>query len=610
MIEKRDILKDGVWCLADIGTSEYEILGEQSQKEVVWADQAKYGHYIIYFCVVIIFVFMIKRLIYYQTDRSSILSEKSSNYSKSWYYKIAAINRWVAYRRIPKFMCNLFQLPSSMGNFVVIMTGILFILLCSFIPRVWYRACAGFGSPPLAVRAGMESISLIPIIIILSGKTNLISQVTGISYEKINVYHRWVSFMCCLLAWVHAVAFWYQAGKEGGSKNLAYNLATDNMWVNGIPPLVFITILTIFSHSYIRGVWYELWLKTHWICAIGLYVSLFFHAYNTMDANNYMIAAIVFWVVQLLWRGLMKSMLKPNKGFLRANKCKMKRFISNSRTEHFFEVIIENTNDFSWVPGQHIFLRIPGLRCLESHPFSIVSRFVPNEDTDIKLVIKAASWGGLTSHIYNQLPDTGYTESNVFVDGPYGGSERAVEAFDNVYLLASGTGITAIIPFLTDIADKISKNEGIVNFVSLNWIVKSSQNIEWIVHELENVLNDHSSLINRNQLAINIHVKDGMSFEYNELLKSSLFFHSDTDSDEKSKSHNDGGINIINEQYPDVKEIMLSTKETLGKRNMYIVSGSDSMKTAVSDSVASFQTEVFTNKNVKEIYLHSENFGW
>jgi predicted ferric reductase len=513
-------------------------------------------------------------------------------------------------------MCGIFQLPSSLGNFLLIMVGCLYILCYTFIPQIWYRECRGFGAPPLSARSGIEATALVPILIILSGKTNLISQLTGVSYEKLNIYHRWVSIMCCLLGWVHTLPFYIQAVREGGTERLAWFMSHDNMYRNGIPPLVFLTVLTVFSHSYIRAVWYELWLQVHWVCAVGFYVSLFIHV-NGFEGTKYMIATIVFWFTQLTWRAINKSFLRPNAGFLRPNKCRMKRYTSNGDKDHFFEVIIENSNDFTWVPGQHLFIRVPGLRCLENHPFSIVSHYKPRGETDIKLIIKACGLGGMTEHLYKRIPDCGYSESNILVDGPYGGCARPIDAFDCLFLVCSGTGISAILPFLNDACDKLHENDSILDRVRFDWIIKSSDNIEWILPELQLIMENCDDIITSGRVDMNIYFKEE-PFATNANLLEHMNTHinssSESDIDEKYEHLSIKGkysriVNMINAK-PDAKELVRETCDSLGQRNMYIVSGSDSMKIQVSNAIAAMQTQVFARNGVQEIYLHSESFGW
>lgn len=608
----KDKLFENVWCIKDIGTSEYKRLAKISQTATPWVSNIQYGHNMVYFCVVVIALFILKNLIYLRQDRLKGGSKADSIFG-SIYYKIAAINRWISYRRIPSFLCEIFQLPSSMGNFLLISAGLVYMLCYAFIPKPWYRGCRGFGSPPLSIRAGLQSTALLPFIFMLSGKVNIISQVTDISYEKINVYHRWLSIICCFLGWVHTIPFYIQSVQEGGRERLAYMERTNKYFYNGIPPILFLTILTIFSHSALRARFYEFWLQIHWICAIGMYISLFIHIDNSLQSWKYMAATVVFWVVQLMWRALSKGMFKPNK-YGMTNKCKMRKYASNSDKDHYFEILIENSDDLRWEPGQHIFLRIPGVRVLESHPFSIVSSYEPSEETHLKFIVKTGGLGGLTRYLYDKLPDIGYTDFDVMVDGPYGGSQRKTQRFDSVYLLASGTGISAVLPFLYESCKKFNSTESITKAVSFDWIVKTSDNVEWILPELQKIVNMNEDLIRSKMININIYISESVessNTEFLDMLNTHVVSESESSESKNNAEIEKTGLVNISNLKPDIKSLVENYRESLQAKNIFILSGSESMKVQASNAIAGLQCEVFNSKKtVNEIYLHSETFGW
>lgn len=616
MWDGKDIFREGVWCMKDMGTEKYEALGDASQAASPWAYNVVYAKDIIYFIVVIISLFIIKRLAFHLVDQGSTKSTDRSNKGKKLLYKLSAFSRYFSYRRLPRLVCEIFQLPSSFGNFVVILVGVLYILCYCFIPKPWYRACAGFGSPQLATRSGLQSTALVPIIFILSGKTNIISQLTGISYEKVNVYHRWVSVMCCLLGWVHTIAFYYQSVYEGGYARLRYDMKTNSLFVNGIPPMLFLTILTVFSHSYIRALWYELWLDIHWICALGFFISLFIHIDLLLESWKYMTAALVFWSAQMVWRGVSKNFFRLNKGFMRSSPCTMKRLASTEKN-HYFEINIENVCDFTWSPGQHVFLRIPGLRFLENHPFSIMSYFEPMENSSMKFIVKTGGWKGITSLIYESLPDQGFKETTVFVDGPYGGSERQISSFNNIFLISSGTGITAILPFLMEYVDKFDDKKSILKSLRLDWVIRDSENIDWILPELQKTILKAANLLANGAIEIVIYISNEIGISNTDSLDELLKSKSSLSLDNPDKSIQDTSASVsqyisvqnCKPDFPSIIENDISKK--LSYKNMFVVSGSDSMKSSVSTSVANLQKLVLSSSSkVDEIYLHSETFGW
>lgn len=610
----KDILREGVWCLRDINTPEYQRLKEISQSETGKETRQVYGLYVVYFYSAVVFLFLIKRSIYYLLDASSGLGIKRKYFGERYYFKLLALTRWIGYRKIPLLFCNAFQLPSSLGSILLIMVTCVYMLCHAFIPNTWYRQCMGFGLPPLAVRGALESTALFPIIIILSGKTNIISQVTNISYDKLNAFHRWTSIMCFLFAWIHAIPYYYQSYREGGLELVAFNQKTDKYFQNGIPPIIFLTLITVFSHSFFRTLFYEIWLKLHWIFALGMYISLFIHICSTVNTWKYLVATVVFWLTQLFWQTIRKGMWKFNQIPFKPSKCQMRKFLPTQDND-VFEIIVENNNNFTWSPGQHCFITLLKLKALERHPFSIVSCYDSAGSKDIKLIVKACGSAGFTRVLYNKIPETGYADFDIFIDGPYGGCPRPVEAFESIFLIATGTGISAILPFLTQACQTIKENKGALKFVRLYWVIRNLENVEWILPELSYVVNSYTYLLAAHIIEINIFAKEGIIDVERNILKTLKSEIVTSSSEAESKGNSSSIISFcsdfVNIHYfkPSGSELIKKAKEELCSKNIFLVSGSDSMKKQVSNSVADLQSQVFKSSEISEIYLHTESFG-
>lgn len=58
-------------------------------------------------------------------------------------------------------------------------------------------------------------------VIALAGKANIITLLTGISHEKLNVVHRWVTWISFGLAWVRTLPFFWISYTDGGAANVA-----------------------------------------------------------------------------------------------------------------------------------------------------------------------------------------------------------------------------------------------------------------------------------------------------------------------------------------------------------------------------------------------------
>lgn len=96
----------------------------------------------------------------------------------------------------------------SLGVIVVVTAALALVVCYTFIPQPLYWQSIRFGSPPVAIRSGMLSVAMMPWIIALAMKANLVSIMTGIGHERLNVLHRWAAYICLLLALIHTIPFY------------------------------------------------------------------------------------------------------------------------------------------------------------------------------------------------------------------------------------------------------------------------------------------------------------------------------------------------------------------------------------------------------------------
>lgn len=106
-------------------------------------------------------------------------------------------------------------------------------------PKPYYWADEKFGgSPPLATRSGWMALACMPFVLYVrhsvniltvltiasatATKTNWITLVTGVSHERLQVFHRWISYAFFILALLHTFP-WY----EIRSRNTLIDYFTD-----------------------------------------------------------------------------------------------------------------------------------------------------------------------------------------------------------------------------------------------------------------------------------------------------------------------------------------------------------------------------------------------
>jgi hypothetical protein len=119
--------------------------------------------------------------------------------------------RYIAYRPFPVFRIRESWRPIILpsGPFLSItIAAVVFNILYVFVPQPLYWDSIAYGSPPVAVRSGMLAVALLPWVVALSMKANLITMLTGLGHERLNVLHRWGGWLCVLLGVIHTIPYY------------------------------------------------------------------------------------------------------------------------------------------------------------------------------------------------------------------------------------------------------------------------------------------------------------------------------------------------------------------------------------------------------------------
>ena len=185
-----------------------------SQAPTPGADQLGYGRWISYYYSAILFIFS---LIYWM-QRIRNRARQCSTQKTTPAQNLLALWRCWSYRRPAGRVGATFRMSYSMLSLLLL--SLLITILLAFVQRPYYRPPVGEGPPPIGVRAGLMAVALMPPIVALSGKFNIVTLLTGISHERLNVLHRWVAYICMGLALVHALPFILVPLWDGGRAGL------------------------------------------------------------------------------------------------------------------------------------------------------------------------------------------------------------------------------------------------------------------------------------------------------------------------------------------------------------------------------------------------------
>jgi hypothetical protein len=125
------------------------------------------------------------------------------NKNKRVLERLQAFWRSFTYRRLTGKMGE--QVDVSYGLLCLLAAATIFLCIMPFYQGFYLREEFRFGSPPLSVRCAILISALTPPMMMLAGKMNLITLLTGVSYAKLNIWHRFIGYAVFCLSIVHTV---------------------------------------------------------------------------------------------------------------------------------------------------------------------------------------------------------------------------------------------------------------------------------------------------------------------------------------------------------------------------------------------------------------------
>ncbi|KAK8016781.1 ferric reductase transmembrane component [Apiospora rasikravindrae] len=257
----------------------------------------------------------------------------------------------------------------------------------------------------------------------------MIATLTGVSHEKLIIFHNWTGWAMFVLALVHTFPF-IVVHLQQGDMAMQWNMSI--FYWSGVVALVAQAYLQFMSLSFIRNRFYEFFKATHMLAALIFVLFLFFHCDYTLTSWHYFIAAGVLYTLSFLY-----SQIRTYSEFglgLRAT------FDMVSDTTLRITVPARTT----WQPTQHMFLRFVALQvhALTSHPFTVCSVPAAAADDDKStLVFYVQARKGVTGRLAKLAAARGGYTVPVLLDGPYGGIKgKPLSSYDDNLIVACGAG--------------------------------------------------------------------------------------------------------------------------------------------------------------------------
>ncbi|KAL8925011.1 MAG: hypothetical protein Q9208_003695 [Pyrenodesmia sp. 3 TL-2023] len=338
---------------------------------------------------------------------------------------------------------------TTLGRVWIVMCELVLVLVLCFYklnPRdQWQWEDIGY-------RTGFIAAAQLPLVVLLSGKRNLIGWLTGTSYERLNWLHRWVSRVLFLTVTIH-MGFWFVGWAR--YDYVKVKLTTDPITQRGFAAWCILLWIVLSSVLPARRWNYEFFLVQHIVTAIGFFATVFLHLPQEVKAWIWL--PIALFIGDRVVRAL--KTLRINLSYLNSRI----RESGNRFSTATFEPLAGNTTRITileppmdWAPGQHVFLTCHTLAPFQAHPFTIAS--IPS-DKKLEFLVKAKSGStkSFLRHAEESLPLPAssndlrqrHTQS-IILEGPYG-RIRPLRQFDSVFLIAASSGATFTVPLMRDI---------------------------------------------------------------------------------------------------------------------------------------------------------------
>ncbi|KAI0774396.1 ferric reductase NAD binding domain-containing protein [Fomes fomentarius] len=321
-------------------------------------------------------------------------------------------------------------------------------------------------------RAAHLASCQLPFIVALAGKNNIISWVTGIGHEKLNILHRAAARTCLILLWTHALC--------RSISGLPQVFDFTHAWMRwGVVGLTAFTLATILSVRFIRNAFFEFFLLSH-ILLVGIFIiGGYLHA-REVEYGYYFWPALVVWAFDRVLRTA--RLIWTNRG---------KGGTVHEHGSAIVELVSSDTirltlrRKMNWRAGQHAYVLLPTVSDLptEAHPFTIASvpRALDGSDghSEKEIVFLVRGRSGFTGRLREYAARNGTCRVPAFVDGPYG-CPPDLKNYSTCILIAGGSGVSYTLPLLLDIVHNARKGTSSVRRVIFVWAVRSSEHLEWI----------------------------------------------------------------------------------------------------------------------------------
>jgi predicted ferric reductase len=351
-------------------------------------------------------------------------------------------------------------------------------------------------------RSGVLATVNMLALVLLAGRNNPLISLLRVSYDTYNLLHRWMGRIVVLESIAHTCFWGANEVLVDGWGGLGRKVQGNAFLTWGAVGTGALTFILFQSPSAVRHAFYETFLALHVIAALtgilGIYMHLKLHKIVQFSVVE---AVVCLWILERSAR--MAWILYRNVS---------RRGFTTVTVEALGEacrVTIDLPRPWTPRPGAHVYLYLPKISGLQSHPFSVAwseqhtahSRSFDNEKlpssnldvensarlrTSISLVVHKRT--GMTSNLFSKARAAGGTMTlKGAVEGPYGALE-SLHSYGTVVLFAGGIGITHQISHIRDLIQGYNDGRVATRKIVLIWTVRLTEQLEWVRPWMDQIL--------------------------------------------------------------------------------------------------------------------------
>jgi predicted ferric reductase len=401
---------------------------------------------------------------------------------------------------------NIGTLPTRFQLLLILAYAVLSITLC-FV-QIDYSSKSTLTWDTIRKRSGILAlVNMLPLFI-MAGRNNPLIHLVGLSFAGFNLLHRWLGRLVVLQMLIHFFSWlyptvsaqgWTYTGKHiFGSQMLVFGLIVSRDFPSMLLAIARLTIQTVCSAvailvqslSPLRHAFYETFKKIHLLLVFAVVAVLWMHVgLADREQQKYLIVAICIWSLErttrigrITWRNIGRGGSSATVQALPGNAAR---------------VTVQLVRPWTFKPGQHAYLYIPGL-AYGGHPFSVAwsdsgenlsdkESLAPSyqdvetsQHTTMSFIVRGRT--GFTAKLNDRaLASTdGIFTTRCLVEGPYGGGLTKLDSYGTVMLVAGGVGITQQLPHVRHLVASHAAGTVAAQRVILVWIVQSPEHLEWI----------------------------------------------------------------------------------------------------------------------------------